>query len=407
MNAEVAREPLVNAADSDERTAWVVLASVYGVAEHTFGRLLAQHGAATRVLELAARGRLSLELASDGSTRPRLTEEVRARIVDAARGADRLLARLAQLGVWTVTSLDAAYPHRLRILDPPPPVLFGWGAIASLVHPRAVAIVGTRRPTLQGRALAARIATRLVECGASIVSGLAVGIDGVAQAAAVEGGGITVGILGSGHASPGPRAHRALIDRIVDSGGAVISELSPDATATKGTFPRRNRLISAIGDAVVVVEAPVRSGALITAGHALEQGRELFVAPGRPGDAATAGCLALLRTTPARVVAGLDELIADLGYLSGAGEPRSASPGMAGRQPPVINRAAALALLAAPERAVATRICDAPGGLDALVAATGLSPAVVAAAVTLLQLRGWVQQVGAAYMAAGPLLVAT
>jgi DNA processing protein len=396
----------MNRTPAGERDAWVVMASVQGVAELTFGRLLARHGSASRVLELAASGTLPADIGDDASGQQRLPEPVRARLADAARRADAILARLKELGVWTLTSLDAAYPDRLRVLDSPPPVLFGWGDPSSLSHRRAVAIVGTRRPTLHGRALTAQIAMRLVESDASVVSGLAIGIDGVAQATAVEYGGQTVGILGSGHARPGPRAHRALIARIIHDGGAVISELAPDAAATKGTFPRRNRLISALADAVVVVEAPVRSGALITARHALEQGRDLFVVPGRPGDGATAGCLALLRATPARVVAGLDELIADLGYLADPDASPAPAPENAGRHPSVMSRTAALALLGPPERAIAARICEAPGGIDALVAATGFSPGTVAAALTLLQLRGWVQQIGAAYMAAGPLLAA-
>jgi DNA processing protein len=390
-----------------ERDAWVVIASVAGIAELTFGRLLAQHGSAIQVLELAADGSLPAELPDDArGEHQQLNRPVRERLVEAARRADELLARLQQLGVWTLTSLDVAYPDRLRVLDPPPAVLFGWGDPSSLSHRRAVAIVGTRRPTLQGRALTAQIAMRLVECDASVVSGLAIGIDGVAQATAVEYGGRTVGILGSGHASPGPRAHRALIARIVDDGGAVISELAPHMNPTKGTFPRRNRLISALADAVVVVEAPIRSGALITARHALEQGRELFVVPGRPGDWATAGCLALLRTTPARVVAGLDELITDLGYLTDDTAIASASDGNGSWPGSTTSREAALALLDPPQRAIAAHICEVPHGLDALVAVTGFSPGTVAAALTLLQLRGWVQQIGGAYLPAGALLAA-
>jgi DNA processing protein len=396
------RTAQVTADPDEERAAWLVLASVHGVGDHTFGRLLAQHGSIRRVLKLAADECLPANLEPGDVIPRRMSDGLLRRIALASRGAAQILRRIDELGVWTLTSLDAAYPERLRILDPPPPVLYGWGAPGALAHPRAVAIVGTRRPTLHGRAFAARIATRLVECGASVVSGLAIGIDGAAQAAAVEAGGRTVSVLGSGHAAPGPRAHRALMRRIVADGGAVISELAPDATATRGTFPRRNRLISALGDAVVVVEAPERSGALITARHALEQGREVFAVPGRPTDSAAAGCLALLRETPARVVVGLDELTADLGFLAAAA---SASPDAdVGSSAAAISRDGALALLGPPERAVASLICDAPGGLDALVAGTGFTPGTVAAAVTFLQLRGWVQQIGAAYMPAGPLL---
>ena len=126
-------------------------------------------------------------------------------------------------------------------------------------------MVGTRRPTLGGRALAAKISVRLVELGAVVVSGLAVGIDGAAHAAVVERNGPTVGVIGAGHDNPGPRAHARLRDEILATGGALISEHHPKVAATKGTYPRRNRIIAALGDATIVVEAPRKSGALNTA----------------------------------------------------------------------------------------------------------------------------------------------
>ena len=187
-----------------------------------------------------------------------------------------------------------------------------------------MAVVGTRRPAGQGRDLARRIATRLVEAGACVVSGLAVGVDGAAHRAALEAGGETVAVIGSGPDDPGPLVHRPLARAIVRS-GAVVSELPPGVRATRGTYPRRNRIISALARATIVVEAPARSGALITARHALEQGRPLLVAPGRPLDPAVAGSLALLRESPARPLVGLDEMIVDLGLVGEA--PRAAGPG--------------------------------------------------------------------------------
>jgi DNA processing protein len=379
----------------DERSAWIVLAGVDGVGEHTFGRLVARHRGAARVLELAARGRLPSDLGSDA--RP-LPAAVRAAIEEAARDPAAFLARLDELELWTLTPLDAGYPDRFSVLDPPPPAIHGWGDPETVRAARSAAIVGTRRPSAAGRALAGRIATALADRGVVVVSGLAVGIDGSAHAATVERGGRTVGVIGSGHARPGPGAHRALVKALLAAGGAVISELAPDTVPSRGTFPRRNRLISALGEATVVVEAPARSGALITAAHALEQGRPLFVAPGRPGERLTAGCLRLLRETPARIVAGVDELIADLGLLDAV-----AAPG-AGEQAAPIGRAAALELLGSTERAIADRLCQAPCGPDGLVAATGLAPGSVAAALTLLQLRGWVVPSGAVYLPSGPLL---
>jgi len=182
---------------------------------------------------------------------------------------------------------------------------------------------------------------------------------------------------------------------MVEGRGAVISELAPDTLPTRGTFPRRNRIISALGDATIVVEAPRRSGALITARHALEQGRPVLALPGRPGDPSVAGCLALLRETPARPFAGLDEMIVDLGY-----DAPPAGATVTAR----LSLAAALELLGPAERAVAQRLAKGPAGADALVSETGLAPPIVSGALTLLLLRGWIASMGPAYLPAGPLL---
>lgn len=373
-----------------ERDAWLALSAVSGVGEATFWSLIGAHGGALQAMGAVAAG-----------WRPqddelRITRQTRAAIVAAWQDPGWVGRRVDELGLWTVTPLDPAFPPRLRDIDPPPATIFGWGDISALVAERTVAMVGTRRPTLDGRTLAARIATRLVEADAVIVSGLAIGIDGAAHAATVGAGGRTVAVIGGGHAHPGPRAHRSLLRVIVESGGAVVSELAPDTLPTRGTFPRRNRIISALGDATIVVEAPGRSGALITARHALEQGRSVLAVPGRPGDPSVAGCLALLRDTPARPLVGLDEMIVDLGFDTASSTARG------GR----LSLAAALALLGPAERAVAEHVARGPANTDALVRETGLTPPVVSGAITLLLLRGWIAAIGPAYLPAGPLLAA-
>ena len=370
----------------------MALASIPGVGEAIFWHLVAEYGGAAPALE-AVRDGAPVRFA-DGR---RLPAVVGRALVATARDPTAIAARLADHDVWTLTPFDRDYPSRLSVVDPPPPVLFGWGSTAVLDADRSVAVVGTRRPTPAGRDLATRISDRLVATGAVVVSGLAIGIDGVAHAAAVRAGGRTVAVIGGGHAQPGPRAHRALVRELLDHGGAVVSEHPVDGRATRGTFPRRNRIVSALGDATVVVEAPARSGALITARHALEQGRPVFAVPGRPLDRSVAGCLALLRETPARPLVGLDELVADLGW--------GAAVDGADTVAPRLSLEAALGLLGPAERAVAERLAVGPCGADQIVADAGLPPAVVSGALTLLALRGWVQSMGPAYLAAGPLLV--
>lgn len=384
---------------SAERQAWIALASVDRVGEETLGLLVGEFRSAQQVLAAALDGALASWNVDRGKELGRvpITAPTMTGIEAVARDPRSKLDVIADLGLWTFTSLDADYPARLRDLDPPPAVIHGLGDRTTLGRPRAVAVVGTRRPTPAGRVLSTRICGRLVECGAVVVSGLAVGIDGAAHAAAVERSGSTIGVIGAGHNRPGPRAHARLRDEILAAGGALISEHHPTVGATKGTYPRRNRIIAALGDATIVVEAPRRSGALITAGHALEMGRQVFVAPGRIGDWAVAGSLALLRETPARPIVGLDELTEDLGFLEPAEEAGDGAAMNTGARGP------ALDMLGPTERAVAQRLCAGPAGLDLLVAETGLPPGAISSAVTMLLIRGWAQSLGPAYVAAGPL----
>jgi DNA processing protein len=380
----------------DERTAWIALAAVDGIGEEISGKLLAVYGSASQTLTAATDGRVDAWIAErrrlDG--RPPINAEPLTKLRAMAADPTSPLRDAAQRGLWILTPLDADFPSRLRDLDPPPQMIVGLGNADALRAPRAIAVVGTRRPTPAGRLLTTRIATRLVECGAVVVSGLAIGIDGAAHAATIQAGGTTVGVIGAGHDRPGPRAHARLREEVVETGGALISEYHPRTPPKHGTFPRRNRIIAALGDATLVVEAPIHSGARITASRALEIGRPVFVAPGRVGDWATAGSLAVLRESPARLIVGLDELVEDLGYLEA--EPIT--------ERGVTAANAALELLGATEQIVARRLLEGPASLDSLVDNTGLAPAVVSSAVTFLLMRGWVQPVGPTYVVAGILV---
>ena len=390
----------------DQRTAWIALAAVDGLGEHLVPRLAEAFGGAAEVLEVArtldaARLGHRLRTAAQFNLRSATVEAVQA----AAHDPHSILRRLAELDGWALSPWDAGYPPALRIIDPPPPVLFGVGDITALMARPLVAVVGTRRPTPMGRALAAAVAAALVRRGATVVSGLAIGIDGVAHATTLEEGGRTVAVIGGGLMHAGPRAHAALMAAIRRSGGAIVGEHPPDTLPTRGTFPRRNRIISGLSMATVVVEAPIGSGALITARHALEQGRPVFAATGRSSDRATAGCLALLRESPARPLVGVDELMLDLG-LTPHGDAMEQDEGRAERGPGrPLHAGDALALLGPVERDVARSLLDGPASMDSLVIATGQSPAVVSGALTLLQLRGWVVPMGPMQVAAGPLLV--
>ncbi len=378
-----------------ERDAWVVLAGAEGVGPVTFGRLVAAFGSALAVLQAASAGDSCAELVAasrgpDGAS-PTLARAGALAIADAAARPWRLLGPVARSGVQVLTLADEAYPARLRAIDLPPPVLFLHGSPEALERVRAVAIVGTRRPTTQGRALAGQIAEAVAGFGATVVSGLALGIDAAAHSAAVRQRTPTVAVIGGGHDRLYPAAHRGLARAIIAEGGAIVSEFAPDTQPTRGTFPRRNRIISGLAEATVVVEAGSRSGALTTAAWALEQGRGLYLVPGRPGDPAVAGCLAFLREggPDARIVAGVPELIEDLGYLDTAADGG--------------HRGLVDTTLTAAEREVALHLVSGRGTVDELVHATGAASATVLGALTVLEMRGLAVGTFGRYRPAGAL----
>ena len=381
-----------------ERQAWALLTSVGGLGPVGFGALLRRFGSGLAILEAATRpGAVhALVAASVNEERPTFGSTVADAIVAAAEDPRPLLRSIELPGIEIVTTDDAAYPRRLLEIEMPPHVLFIAGDPATLSAQHAVAIVGTRRPTEAGRRTAAQIGAAIARTGAVVVSGLAVGIDGASHAAASAEGGMTVAVLGSGHRRLYPAAHANLARRIVAEGGAIVSELVPDTPPSQSSFPRRNRLISGLADATVVVEAGLRSGALITADWALLQGRDCFLVPG-PIDAPTsAGCLAWLRDYPgeARIVAGIPELVEDLRLLEGESEP---APGRR------LSLAAELIELGSTARGVALELVRGRGTLDELVVACGLPPATILGALTLLELRGLATGVYGRYRPSGRL----
>ena len=375
---------------SRERDAWAVLAAVSGLGPVGLAALLQRYGSGVAILEEASSAGGPRRLAQtvrdpdeEGGRggRRAVSGQVAEAIAEAAQSAARTLERLRTAGIEVVTLEEPAYPHRLASIEMPPHVLFVQGAVAALDPGRAIAVVGTRRPTDTGRRTATRIADALARVGATVVSGLALGIDGEAHEAALRAGAPTVAVIGSGHARLYPPGHVRLAARIAESGGAVVSEHAPDVEPNAGMFPRRNRVISGLADAVIVVEAPARSGALITASWALEQGREAFVVPGALGEPASAGCLSFLRenTGAARIVAGVPQLLDDLGLIDHeANEAVAASPLAEG----------ALVGLGATATRIGRELAVGRATVDELVAVTGLPVATVLSALTILEARG-------------------
>lgn len=214
--------------------------------------------------------------------------------------------RCRAMGVALVGRDDADYPQHLRQVYDPPPVLYVRGVLRADEGPTSVAVVGSRAATPQGRALAGRLARDLAATGVTVVSGLARGIDAAAHRGALEAGGRTVAVLGSGLDRPYPPENAGLATAIAEGGGAVVSEFPLGTAPLPGHFPRRNRVIAGWSQAVVVVEAAERSGALVTARVALEEGREVLAVPGHPSQPASAGCNQLIKDGAALVRDALD-----------------------------------------------------------------------------------------------------
>ncbi len=178
-----------------------------------------------------------------------------------------------------ITLKDKNYPELLKKIKNPPQELY----IKGKLYPKEkypLAVVGTRKVSNYGRQVTDYFVKALAQAGLTIISGLALGVDGLAHRATLEANGRTIAVLGSGLNKIYPTVHKKLAEKIIESGGAVISEYPPDFPASKITFPARNRIISGLSLAVLVIEAPQKSGALLTARYALAQGRKLFVVPG-------------------------------------------------------------------------------------------------------------------------------
>ena len=224
------------------------------------------------------------------------------------RAADALASARAA-GIDGIGWSDEAYPPALAAIPDPPPILWVRGCRAAL-EPPAVAIVGSRAGSPYALAVAERLAADLARRGLSVISGLARGVDSAAHRGALQAGGATIGVLGSGADVVYPSEHAALADEMTN-GGAVLSELVPGTPPRPHFFPRRNRIISGLARAVVVIEAGDKSGSLITARCALEQGRDVLAVPGNVLNGRNRGGHALLRDG-AKIVETADDILEEL-----------------------------------------------------------------------------------------------
>ncbi|GAB4156468.1 MAG: DNA-processing protein DprA [Planctomycetaceae bacterium] len=227
--------------------------------------------------------------------------------------AEEELARCENLGVELLMCGDSLYPHMLSEIHDPPEPLYCRGKLTEADR-LAVAIVGSRRCSLYGRQQAERIATGLVNAGITVISGLARGIDAAAHHGALKAGGRTIAVMATGLSRIYPPEHVDLANEVRHS-GCLVTECSLDQPPLPGLFPQRNRIISGLSLGVVIVEATRKSGALHTARHALEQGREVFAVPGRLDSFSSEGCHDLIRDG-VTLIRGVDDILEELGPLT-------------------------------------------------------------------------------------------
>jgi len=287
---------------ADEFAPWLALARVKGLGCVGFKKLVARFGDPTKALSAP-----SSELAAiDGLQRDAIDG-----VVNFSQWAevDDELKRIRNAGVTLVRYTDVVYPARLRTLADPPPLLYVRGTLAG-ADEKAVAIVGSRSASDYGRRVARDLARGLSSFGFTVVSGMARGIDGMAHETALTAGGRTIAVLGSGVERAYPPEHDKLYQRIVEQ-GAVISELPMGSKPMAFNFPARNRLISGLSLGVVVVEATEKSGSLITASLAIDQGREVFAVPGEVGSSRSRGAHQLIRQG-AKLVESVNDIIEEI-----------------------------------------------------------------------------------------------
>lgn len=278
-----------------------------------------------------------------------------------------------RIGKYKIEKIDRAsvdYPERLRNIPGSPAQLFCAGDI-SLLKERSIAIVGSRRHTVYGKNVALMISQRLGEKGITVTSGLALGIDAFSHEGALDGGGKVIGVLGGGIEVMGPARNRGLMMRGLDEGGLVISEYEPTYPPSPRTFPERNRIISGLADALIVVEAGMNSGSLITAGHALQQGRPVYAVPGPINSQYSIGCNLLIRDGAAPLVL-LDDLLRDIKIAGRPANSRKEGPN-----------------LAEDELGIYEVLTEMPGAtVDEIVRRTGKNASFINSLITVMEIKG-------------------
>lgn len=359
---------------------WLALSAAPGVGPRTIARLIAHFGDPLAARQAPTEVLQGLGLKAESIAALRTPDQAQ---------IERALAWAEQPQAHILTRADPRYPPLLAEIPDPPAVLYVRGDPLVLAEPQ-IAIVGSRNPTPQGQRVTGELASRLAAWGLVVTSGLAVGVDGAAHWGALQTG-RTIAVLGTGPDQVYPARHRDLARRVAAC-GALVSEYPPGEAPRARNFPRRNRLISGLALGTLVTEAALQSGSLITARHALEQGREVLAVPGSVHNPLARGCHALIREG-ARLVEDADQILAELAPLLRGLIATPPDARVQLTQRPADPGRGAQAGLDPDYRRLLDAMGYDPVALDELVGATGLSIQSLSSMLLVLELEGHVSSV--------------
>ena len=377
---------------------WIWLTSLEGLRPISMRRVLERFGGPMEVYFAPTDGYEDIQDLSD-------REKALLRNKDLSR-TDRVLDVCQEKRIRILTLQDAQYPERLREIPDPPPVLYVRGTLPFLDEIPVIGVVGTRKASPYGIKMAIKISQEITTFGGCVVTGMASGIDGAAAKGALLANGVCVGVLGTAIDVNYPKENSLLIDDVAAI-GALISEFPPGYPTMPENFPRRNRIISGLSCGVCVVEAPKKSGALITADLALEQGRDLFAVPGNADSPNSQGTIALIRDCARAVTCGRDILEEYEGLYptrldyekqvfvpeEPAAEPKETAKSEIDKPERIeyIDLERRLAAFTENQQKILRLLAEKDSHVDELIASTGFSPAKILADLTILSIRGAVK----------------
>ncbi|SPP63393.1 DNA-processing protein DprA [Nitrospira lenta] len=362
--------------DSTQLTSWLLLQSIDGVGDRTALKLVQAFGTPAGALAAPSGDLRRIGCSAELAEAIRRGADLRIRHL-----IDRQVTLVERLAIQVVTLTDPLYPKRLKAIPDPPPLLYYTGALHEQ-DGAALAIVGGRSATSAGKALTEEIAQELARGGWTIVSGMARGIDAAAHRGALAGQGRTIAVLGCGVDQTYPPEHDQL-RRQIEAQGAVLAELPVGSPPQSHHFPRRNRIISGLSVGVLVAEAAMNSGSLITAKLALEQGREVFALPGSVKEARCRGSNGLIKQG-ARLIECAADMIEEL--------LPQVEPAVRVRMVSGVTGASVRGELGPEEQRIYEVLSPVAQSVDVVIERTGLSAATVAATMLALELRGFVRQ---------------